>query len=268
MEDREDSLRKPLSNGRWSRADFNFTEFTNADMTQVLFGPGGAPEVPSYTSNNLASDNIFRGNMNGSVPRYCPSIEYIKVTDFPLVHVAERNVEPLRPLGNTVHTEEAQEAEPRYIPCPKPPVSKIAMSNSSGPDAYEWDKWGPEIYNLYINEGRSLRMVADEMAKKGFYATSVINPASLIPKLNTLTMYKSTGSPCTNENSRSGNGANIKTSKITGILFRNLPYPSLALMSPFEGEPPLLKARCTRRAWFQAAHAAALLQLAARRVSA
>jgi hypothetical protein len=230
-------------------ADFNFTEFTNADMMQALFGLDGTTGVPSYTSNNLiASGSTLWGNTDASVPRYCPPMEHIQAMGIPPAHVAEWNVEPLRPLGNTVHTEEVQEVEPEYITDSRPSVSKIVVRNRSGPDTYEWEKRKPEIYNLYINEGRSLPMVVIEMAKNGFYATSVINPLPLIPKNNTLTIYKSTGSPCTNENSRTGAGVKIKTSKITENLIGNLPYPSLTLASPFEGETTLPQARCTKRA--------------------
>jgi hypothetical protein len=238
MEDREESLRMPRSNGRWggAGADFNFTEFTNTDMMQALFGLGGTPGVPSYTSNNLiASGSTLWGNTDASVPRYRPPMEYIQAMGIPPAHVAEWNVEPLRPPGNTVHTEEVQEVEPEYISYSRPSVSKIVVRNGSGPDTYEWEKRKQEIYNLYINESHSLPMVVTEMAKNGFYATSVINPPSLIPKNNTLTIYKSTGSPCTNENSRTGAGVKIKTSKITENLIGNLPYPSLTLASPFEG---------------------------------
>jgi Clr5 domain len=271
MEDREESLRILRSNGRWggAGADFNIIEFTDADTMQALSGLGETPEVLSYTSNNLiASGSTLWGSTDASVPRYCPPMGHIQATGTPPAHVAGWNVEPLRPPGDTVHTEEVQEVEPEYITYSRPSVSKMVIRNRPGPDTYEWEKRKKEIYNLYIDEGRSLPMVVIEMAKKGFYATSVINPLSLIPKNNTLTIYKSTGSLCTNENSRTGAGVKIKTSKITENLIGNLPYPSLTLASPFEGETALPQARWTKRAWFQAVHVAALSLSAARHTSA
>jgi hypothetical protein len=235
MEDHEESLRILRSNGHWggAGADFNFTEFTNADTMQALFGLGGTPGVPSYTSNSLiASGSTLCDNTDVIVPRYRPPMEHIQAMGIPPAHVPEWTAELLRPPGNTVHIEEVQEVEPEYPTYPRPSVSQIAVRNRSGPEAYEWEKRKPEIYNLYINEGRSLSMVVIEMAKSGFYATSVINPPSLIPKNNALTIYKSYREPMYKRKFK-----NWRWRKNQNIKNYGKPDRESSIPEPYAGEP-------------------------------
>lgn len=164
MAGHEESLQIPRSNGNCAGAgvDFNAANFINADITQASFEPGGIPEVPSSPSSSLiASGGTVWTSLVAGVPRSYPPVELLRLP------------------SNRVHTEEVQEVEPTSYTHSRPLIPGIVVRDRPRRDPKEWEKWKPEIINLYQEEGRPLPVVATEMAEKGFSATSVINPPSL-----------------------------------------------------------------------------------------
>ena len=135
--------------------------------------PEDAASRVLWQYNRLEIDS--GGFDNASVPRSGVATEQIQNMRSQLHGLAELDNEVLHPLYN----HGPAELEPEYVVEPRRIEPRTAATKAVGPLPEEWNQRKCEIYDLYMTKNWQCSAVAEEMAKRGFHATSVLLPLFL-----------------------------------------------------------------------------------------
>jgi len=153
--------------------------FTNIYMVrkvQAAVGGAGTPRTSSNHINNLvANGSDYRGYTGANIPRGDVAMEQIRALVTRPFRMVDSDIAPQHLRGNTILAENGQD-EPECITHARAPHATKRARKITGPSSKEWEKWKPEIYNLYVDGNCTLKVTRTEMAKKGFHAESVPLP--------------------------------------------------------------------------------------------
>ena len=173
------------ANGLWDlEDDIGFSDFlTDALMSQAS---PRIVELPRMISSN--SGSLVPSRAAFSVPRGGVALEQIREIGINLSQepkidtephrlpssTANPNTEDQQTSDSTVQDEDTQEDEPAYVTHPEASHPPKRSHKESGPSSAEWAARKDEIKYWYIEKNYTCEMTMEEMAKKGFHATSVI----------------------------------------------------------------------------------------------
>ena len=138
-------------------SEFCVPEINNPAIKQAILAPGAGPEYLALVNQACTISGPTLDGVNTMVPR---SFIHTEQNSAPVISVTPQELVFRPHYGNKVHSEQAQDEQ-------------ACTHDRGGPKTNNpgWDKWKPEIENLYMRQRLTLPVVVAAMKEKGFSAT-------------------------------------------------------------------------------------------------